>query len=326
MGDNGICPMCHRGEPKHVPKDCPLLKSLNLKLIQVAPAASPPAPAPAASTPAAASPSPGGRVATADLPPLGGSTGSANAPSGLMACTLDVSEDFKSDDNFRWDGDESGTDYVDHKSNKSTALYPLCCSVAVSLLQHVNTSALPTASSTLLPLPSDEPVISLLRCLHQLIQRVSHSSISVLSSKCFAVAETGATNHMLPDKAAFTSYKSISNLQVQMGNNSFILVLGQGTTVISLNGQRVLIRNALHILGLVVPLYSLRAHLTQRGCAFYGAYKAGMLACFPTFVLTVDMSSDYNLSYEPLGCCAPLDILHYVQPRCPPTLFHAIVL
>jgi hypothetical protein len=90
LGSNGTCPMCHRGEPEHVPKDCPLLKLLNLKLIQVAPASSPPAPAPAASTPVVVSPSPGGRVATADIPPSGGSTESANAPSSLTACTLDV--------------------------------------------------------------------------------------------------------------------------------------------------------------------------------------------------------------------------------------------
>jgi hypothetical protein len=319
LGGNGTCPMCYREEPKHVPKDCPLLKSLNLKFIQVAPMASKPAPAPAASTPAAASPSPVGCVATADLPPSGGSTGSANAPSGLTACTLDVSEDFNSDDGFRWDGDESGADNVDRKSNKSVALYPLCCSVAVSLLQHVNTSALPTASSTLLPLPPDNRVISLSRCLHQLIQQVSHSSIVVLLSERFAMADTGATDHMLPDKAAFISYKSISNLQVQMGNYSFIPVLGRGTAVISLNSQRVLICNALHVPGLVVPLYSLCVHLTQCGCAFYGAYEAGMLVCFPMFVLTVNTLSDCNLSYEPLGHCTPLDILHYVQPRCLPT-------
>jgi hypothetical protein len=70
-----------------------------------------------------------------------------------------------------------------------------------------------------------------------------------------------------------------------------------------------------------MPLYSLLAHLTQRGCAFYGLYAAGMLVCFPTFVLTVETSSDGHLSYEPLGHCALLDILHYVQPQCPPTLY-----
>ena len=49
-------------------------------------------------------------MATADLPPLGGLIGSATTPSGLTACTLDVLEDFDSNDNFHWDGDESGTD------------------------------------------------------------------------------------------------------------------------------------------------------------------------------------------------------------------------
>jgi hypothetical protein len=102
--------------------------------------ASPPAPAPAASAPAAATPFPGGHVATADLPPLGSLTGSATAPSGLKIHALDVLEDFDLDDNFCWDGDESGADYVDHsrKSNNSTALYPSCCSVAVHPLPPVN--------------------------------------------------------------------------------------------------------------------------------------------------------------------------------------------
>jgi hypothetical protein len=107
LGGNGICPICHRDNPTHDLKDCALLKSLHLKLIHVAPVASPPAPAPASSAPAGATPSPGGRVATA----LGGSTGSATAPSGLMACTLNVLEEFDLDDDFRWDGNEYGMEY-----------------------------------------------------------------------------------------------------------------------------------------------------------------------------------------------------------------------
>jgi hypothetical protein len=120
---------------------------------------------------------------------------------------------------------------------------------------------------------------------------------------------------MLPDKSAFISYKAVFNLQVWMGNNAFIPVLGRGSAILSLNGQRILVRNALHIPNLMVPLYSLCAHLTQRGCSYYGAYEAGMLVCFPTCVLlTVDTLSNCLLSYEPLGCCAPLNTLHYVQP------------
>jgi hypothetical protein len=83
-------------------------------------------------TPAAAFPSPGGRDTTADLPPSGGSTGSANAPSGLTACPLDVLEDFNLDDNFCWDGDESGTDFVDCTSDKFVALYT--CAVLLKCL------------------------------------------------------------------------------------------------------------------------------------------------------------------------------------------------
>jgi hypothetical protein len=106
----------------------------------------------------------------------------------------------------------------------------------------------PSSSPT--DVPTTNGIITLLRHLHQLIQRVSHASIGGFLSKCFAMADTGATDHMLPKNAAFTSYKLVSNLQVHMGNNSFLPVLGCGIAVISLNGQRVLIRNALHVPGL----------------------------------------------------------------------------
>ncbi len=202
LGGTGICPICHQENPKHVLKDSALLKSLNLKLIHVALVASPPAPAPAASAPVEVPPFPGGRVATADLPPSGGLNGSATASFGLTACTLNVLEEFDSGDNFCWEGDESGTDYVDHsrKSNKSAALDPLCSSVTVPLLPHLNSFELPMVAPNSMTVPSssptDEPItnciISLLLCLHQLIQRVSHSSIGMFSSKRVAMANTGA--------------------------------------------------------------------------------------------------------------------------------------
>jgi hypothetical protein len=94
--------------------------------------------------------------------------------------------------------------------------------------------------------------------------------------------------------------------------------LGRGTAIISLNGQRLLIRNVLHVPGLWVPLYSLRAHLRQSGCGFLGSYKTGMHVYFPGVVLTVDTSCDCHLSYESLGKTTTLSLLHYVQPRCPP--------
>ena len=137
----------------------------------------------------------------------------------------------------------------------------------------------------------------------------------------FAVADTGATDHMVPDRNAFISYKSVVGLRVRMGNNSYAPVLGRGTTIISLNGQRLLIRNVLHVPGLRVPLYSLRAHLRQFGCGFLGSHETGMHVYFPGVVLTVDTSSDCHLSYEPLGKTTALSSLHYVQPRCPPVVY-----
>ncbi len=135
------------------------------------------------------------------------------------------------------------------------------------------------------------------------------------------MADTGATDHMVPDRSAFISYKAIWNLHVRMGNNSFAPVLGRGTAIISLNGQCILIHHVLHVLALWVPLYSLRAHLRQRGCGFVGCHDTGMHVYFPGLVLSVDTPTDCHLTYEPLGKSAPLSTLHYVQPRCPPTTY-----
>jgi hypothetical protein len=106
-----------------------------------------------------------------------------------------------------------------------------------------------------------------------------------------------------------------------MVNNSFAPVLGHGTAIILMNGQRILIRNALHVPGLWVPLYSLCAHLRQVGCGFLGSYKTGMHIYFPGVVLTVDTSLDCHLSYKLLGKTVPLPLLHFFQPWCPPMVY-----
>ena len=49
----------------------------------------------------------------------------------------------------------------------------------------------------------------------------------------------------------------------------------------------------------------------------------GMHVYFLGVVLSVDMSTDCHLSYEPLGKSAPLSSLHYVQPRCAPVHYPA---
>jgi hypothetical protein len=138
---------------------------------------------------------------------------------------------------------------------------------------------------------------------------------------CLVVADTGATDRMVPDRRAFISYKSVRGLRVRMGNNSFAPVLGRGTAIILLNGQRLLIQNVLHVPGLWVPLYSLHTHLCQVGCGFLGSYKTGMHVYFPGVVLTDDTSLDCHLSYNPLGKMVPLSSLHFVQPPCPSAVY-----
>ncbi len=71
--------------------------------------------------------------------------------------------------------------------------------------------------------------------LSTLIANMFKASIQLGSGQQFTVTDSGATDHMFPDKSAFISYKIVTNLQVCMGNNSFLPVLGRGSAVISLN-------------------------------------------------------------------------------------------
>jgi hypothetical protein len=175
-----------------------------------------------------------------------------------------VAEDFDSDEEFCWFGDEEGRDYVAcpsvtcNSTNASVSFYPSCSLVAVEftgpapLLDAPTIAAASTTRSILLP-----------KSIYAIFAWLSEASISPGSGCRFTIADSGATDHMFPNKCTFILYKSIQNLQVRMGNNSFLPVLGCGTAIISLNDQRVLVRNALQVPGLAVPLYSLRAHVQQ---------------------------------------------------------------
>ena len=137
---------------------------------------------------------------------------------------------------------------------------------------------------------------------------------------CLVVANTSATDHMLPNWTASISYKAMHNLRVHMGNSSYAPVI----PINYLNGPRLLmIRNILHVPALRVPLYSLLAHLRQTSCVFKVRHDTGMHVYFPGVVLSVDMSTNCRLSCKPLGKLAPLSTLHYVQPCCTPTHYPA---
>jgi len=129
------------------------------------------------------------------------------------------------------------------------------------------------------------------------------------------VTDTGATDHMLPDKSAFIYYHQVSGRRVRMGNNSFAPILGHGLAIISLNGRKILIQDCLHVPDLRNPLYSLRAHQCKRGCGFIGMYGLGMQVFFPTFIIKVNTVTDCHLSYAPIGRACGLPNLDYVQPK-----------
>jgi hypothetical protein len=86
-------------------------------------------------------------------------------------------------------------------------------------------------------------------------------SIAFISDKLrprtsLLVANTKATDYMIPDKSAFISYHPVTGHRVRMGNNSFAPILGTGPAIISLNSKRILIRDCLHVPTLRNPLYS----------------------------------------------------------------------
>ena len=161
------------------------------------------------------------------------------------------------------------------------------------------------------------PTIRLPSALAKLLsQSPDHAIPTESNPNHLVVADTGATDHMIPDRSAFVSYHRVSNLRVRMADKGYAGVLGRGTAIISLNGKRVLIRDALHVPSLRTPLYSLRAHHRQKGCGFIGDESlGGIFVYFPGFILAVDTTSDCHLSYAPLGRSAALRTLHYAQPK-----------
>jgi hypothetical protein len=103
--------------------------------------------------------------------------------------------DFESDDEYHWDGDEYRAEYSSVKVNTLVAHYSLSCS-------HVTLVA--SASSldmSLSPLPASQPHLSP-KLIH-LLGKLSLMPVNYPHPHGpFAVADTGATNHMIPDNHA----------------------------------------------------------------------------------------------------------------------------
>ncbi len=207
LAGNRICPLCHCVDDKHVPENCRLLKDLNLKLI----CGPPPTAALPATTPApgALAASPSGHLAMADGFSAVDLTGQATAPSGKE---------------WHWDWDDSGLDYTMPSacnSNNNAAIYLSCLHVAVEHILCMTASVSHTA-----PHPAADPLhpslginsccIVLSKRLRVIIARMADASIHPCFSHHFTFADSGATDHMILDKSAFISYKTVTHLQVSM--------------------------------------------------------------------------------------------------------------
>jgi hypothetical protein len=206
-------------------------------------------------------------------------------PGAFTAATK--AESYDSGDEFDYEGKYEGSVFSG-KTKSNASLYPHASHAmakttedthppanpppATTSCRHFTSSIDPTGVRTV-QLPTKR-VITLLN------NPPAHSIVFVSTKLCprtsLLVADTSATDHMIPDKSTFISYRPVTGRRVRMGNNSFAPVLGTGSAVIAPNGKRILIRDCLHIPALRHPLYSLRAHQRQHGCGFIGMHDLGM--------------------------------------------------
>ena len=93
--------------------------------------------------------------------------------------------------------------------------------------------------------PSTDPkgvnTVYLPKTVLALLKPTSVRSRDSVTTTSLLIADSGATDHMLPEKSAFISYYPVLGRRVRMGNNLFAPILGHGTAVISLNGKKILI-------------------------------------------------------------------------------------
>ena len=87
---------------------------------------------------------------------------------------------------------------------------------------------------------------------------------------------------------------------VILGDHTKLPVLGRGSAAICINGKNIKVRNALCVPDLRDALYSLRRHNHMPGCGTFSHHDVGSFILFPDFMLQVDDSHDYLVSYKPV--------------------------
>jgi len=106
---------------------------------------------------------------------------------------------------------------------------------------------------------------------------------------------------MFPDYTTFISYRHLHNKVVTLGDGSPLPILGMGTAKFSINKHVILIRNALHVPGLLAPLYSLCQHCLMPGCGFFSHYDCGAFLLVPSFSIKIDDSEDCLVNCKAIG-------------------------
>ncbi len=322
--------------PDHKTCNSPIFKKLQFKFVKWMAADNAPRDAASWVATDATTPAPAPTPSSASVPSSDKQSGSALIPGAFSA--LDDQASYDSGDKFDYEGKAEGTMYVGNSKTNASYNYShvSCRNVTVEPTSSTNSSATHklggvsttasgklTKGSTASCTATDPQGVNTIYLPKTVLALLNNPpSLSVVHYRGYQpnwmsllVADTGATNHMLPNKAAFVLYYPVSGQQVRMGNNSFAPIHGHGTAVISLNGKKILIREWLHVPELQNLLYSLWAHQRQCGCRFIGMHSLGMHVFFPSFIMEVKTATDCHLYYKPIGRACRLADLDYVQPK-----------
>ena len=91
----------------------------------------------------------------------------------------------------------------------------------------------------------------------QQLTKPDYPSFTIIETDDECCADTGATDTMLGDYKAFTSYTACKGRTVTIGDKTLLPILGTGTAKFILNRKVIIKRNCLRVPDLCLPLYSL---------------------------------------------------------------------
>ncbi len=314
------CMVCDNtsNKPPHHSTNCPILNRIGLKLVKRTPADGN-----AASQVGKVVPP----TSTHTAPPVpatsteASSRGSASTPGAFTAATDPETYDLGDEYNYKgkYKGKLFKANSANSKSTHATADNPISCSTSIGDPDLSTLSPPTSCRRSTSTNPKGVKLIQLPKLVLALLanppaQSTAFAFLKSRPASSLLDADTGATNHMIPHKSAFISYKPITGHRVRMGNNLFAPILGTGLAIISINGKLILIHDCLHSPALCNPLYSLRGHQRQHGCGHIRMHQLGMFVFFKSFIVKINTDTICRLSYKLIGHSTPISKLDYVQP------------